>query len=63
MNSLNKLDVYMNIQEGNLNPENIIKILNEIKSTNWTANLKRDKYIYWDIGYFAATQIYLDFYI
>lgn len=49
MDLLSKLvGVYMNIQNGNLNPENIIKIFNEIKSINLSANLKGDKYIYWD---------------
>lgn len=47
--TLKKLvSVYMNIQNGHSDPENIKDILNEIKTLNLSANLKSDKYIYWD---------------
>jgi hypothetical protein len=39
---------YMNIQKGNLDPENIISILDELKKIDLYANLRSDKYIYWD---------------
>jgi len=42
------VSVYMNIQNGHSDPENIIHILNEIKNLNLNANLESDKYIYWD---------------
>ena len=42
------MSVYMNIQNGHSDPENIKDILNEIKTLNLSANLKSDKYVYWD---------------
>ena len=40
--------IYMNIQKGNLGPENIVTILDELKRIDLYANLRSDKYIYWD---------------
>lgn len=42
------VSVYLNVQNGNTNPENIIGILNEIKNINLNANCIGDNYIYWD---------------
>jgi hypothetical protein len=47
--TLKKLvSAYMNIQNGHSDPENIKDILNEIKTLDLSANIKSDKYIYWD---------------
>ena len=47
--TLKKLvSIYINIQNGHSDPDNIKDILNEIKTLNLSANLKSDKYVYWD---------------
>lgn len=47
--TLKKLvSIYINIQNGLLDIENIKDVLNKIKTLNLSASLKSDKYIYWD---------------
>ena len=40
--------VYINIQNGHSDPQNIKDILHEIKNLDLSANLEPDKYVYWD---------------